>query len=247
MLKGPTEALLDPHSLRYAIVTVLGAPYQSAIYNEDLRDACEHVGIQFITLGSAYQSGDAAQWPVYEFNTAYAGMGLGVCGDPNQTHCSAEETNCALDSQNVLVALFTRQALAGYVGPVCNALHLYLAIGVSNYTLGLDSMPTFTSPEGYWNQSRSTIRKGIGSYPYRSRELSVVISHGECATDNKFQEILQEEVLRAQDGTSTTPRFVTQDPVFAGARGAAELAKRGASLKYGGTCIPDLRPKMQGW
>ena len=230
--------------VHYALLTV---PYLPALYNEDLIDACEHVGIQALMLPSyVFQSGGAAQWPVSEINTAYAGMGLGICNDflnLNATEC-AKHMNCT-SSNNIFSVFFSDDALTAHLSPICDAMHFFAAPGVLNFTLGLNSENdgAFESSEVYWQKVRQSIRQGLQSY-YYGRDLSIVVSHGDRGSTKEFQDLLQDEIMAAQN-SGFNPAFFYRDAVFAGARGAAELGKRCMLLGY--DCIPDIRPRGPGW
>jgi hypothetical protein len=73
-----TNSFLGPLGpVDLAFVTI---PYLPALYMEDLVDAFEYTGIRLLTLPwYVHRSGDQAQWPVTEINTAYAGNGFGIC------------------------------------------------------------------------------------------------------------------------------------------------------------------------
>lgn len=241
-LKTPTNSVLGPLGpVDLAFVTV---PYLPALYMEDLVDASEYAGIRLLTLPwYVHRSGDQAQWPVTEINTAYAGNGFGICiSYKDRTRCSEELGQ--MPQQNVFAVLFTWTALTAHVSPLWSAEGFYSASGIVNFDLGLINERSTTD---YWARIRSALREGMASYTGRGKELGLVVSHGEQAENQHFDRILKEEVLKYQVDT-TGPEFSVQDPVFAAARGAAEFAKRAPFLcLYADNCFPDLTPKEPGW
>jgi hypothetical protein len=64
-----------------------------------------------------------------------------------------------------------------------------------------------------------------------------------------FDLILREEVLAAQSSgePERQPLFSSNDPVFAAARGPAELVRVCPKLPSYGSCSPGLMPRQQGW
>ena len=265
-LKYQTDAFLNPLGpLDVAFLTIPALP---AIYLEDLVDAADHVGIQVITLPwYLYRSGDQAQWPVSEINTAMAGNDIGL---PDSDLQQADipfggngegNTSNTLDprtlSDNVLSVLFTETALTAFVGPFSSATHFYWANGVANFSLGLSQCTNHhseprarcTAELPYWYQVRLALREALSSYASRGNNLDRVISYGESAHNEIFDRVLREEVAAAQSNhdPDQQPEFYSGDPVFANARGAAAFAKLCTKLPRKGDCFPDLGPKREGW
>jgi hypothetical protein len=241
-LKTPTNSFLGTLGpVDLAFVTI---PYLPALYMEDLVDASEYSGIRMLTLPwYVYRSGDSAQWPMTEINTAYAGNGFGICiSNKNLTRCGEEIRQ--MPDQNVFAVLFTRTALTAHVSPLWSAQHFYAAGGILNFNLGLGNE---RSTADYWPRIRSALREGMASYTGRGEKLGLVVSYGESAGNEYFDRILKEEVLNYQVDTAG-PEFSVKDPVFAAARGAAEFAKRAPFLcMHADGCFPDLTPKPPGW
>ena len=238
LLKTMTEG--EVGSFDYAFVTV---PHLPALYNEDLIDACKYVGLQLLTLPwYVFRSGDQAEWPVTEVNTAMAGNDLGICEDfQNLTHCG-EQIHC-YGSNNVLSVLYTAEALTAHVSPICNSMHFYAAGGIANFSLGYN--PALPSPNSYWPEIRSALRDAMGSYLDRGHTLGLVVAHGEgVISQPSFMTLLLEEVKKAQF-SGELPIFTAKNPVYAGARGAAEFGKRCMLTDL--DCIPDLKPRGPGW
>ena len=237
-----------------AFITVPNLP---ALYLEDLVDAAQHVNVQLLTLpNNMHRSGDQAQWPVSELNTAFAGNGFGLEGlysrnvraeaydgdddDDNDDDNNSDSSVPKIPwSDNVLSVLFTNIALTAHVLPLSSAPHFYAASGIANFSLGLLSSrrhhPALSplSPHGpaynspYWFQIRLALRTALDSYLDRGHELGRVISYGESAHDEVFDSILRQEALAAQ--SSDEPERRRQPPQFS-SHDPVFAAARGAAV-----------------
>jgi hypothetical protein len=261
-LKDQVASFLVPYGiLEMAFVTV---PHVPAIYTEDLVDAAEHVNFQLLTLPN-YRSGDQAQWPVSELNSALAGNGIELIPSTGtkdaldhhgekvfeQDAKTEEETN-----YNTFLVLFTQTALTAFCGPFWSSSHYFTSDGIANFSLGLsqcsersDVQADECPPEApYWLEVRDNLRVALASY-YRGSDLARVVSWGESAHNEIFADILKREVLAAQDSVDPEdlPRFFSNFPVYSAARGAAEFGKVCARSDISFACIPEIRPSMQGW
>ncbi|CAK1361027.1 uncharacterized protein RHO25_005359 [Cercospora beticola] len=112
--------------------------------------------------------------------------------------------------------------------------------------LGKKALRNHSSPREYWSQVGTFLRELLtGGIFYI--EIGSVILHGEHAMDKDLVKVVQHELQRNQKGKADVP-FISIDPVFAGALGAARLGMkcpfhdRGQSSER---CIPDLRPKRR--
>lgn len=237
-LKEQVDTFLVPYgTLEMAHVTV---PHFPAIYVEDLLDAAEHANFQLLTMPN-YRPGDQAQWPINELNSAMAGNNIGRTDSPE-------------DNDNTFFVLYTRTALAAYVGPFWVSTHYYAASGVANFSIGFsecskqpDSQAEDCPPEApYWQEVRVNLRAALASY-YLGRNLGRVIVWGESSRNEVFADVLRQEVLAAQEREDNLPRLYDDFPIFSPARGAAGFGKVCASSNISFACIPDIRPRMQGW
>lgn len=265
-LKDQVDVFLIPYgTLEMAFITV---PHLPAIYTEDLLDAAEHVKFQLLYLPN-YRTGDQAQWPVNELNAAMEGNGVESLTSigtefslarsdhekeaPGQYHGTEVESN-----SNTFLVLYTRTALTAFVGPFWGPTYYYSAAGIANFSMGLSqcserSDPQMTGecpPEApYWLELRNNLRTALASYYRRGNDLARVVSWGESAHDTIFAAILEQEVLAAQDtdDPAELPRFYSEFPEFSAARGAAEFGKICSRSAISFACIPDIRPRVQGW
>ena len=260
-------------------------PNLPALYLEDLVDAAEHVQFQLLTLPwYIYRSGDQAEWPVSEINTATAGnfgmdqlsakdfqvpmdklsprnIQVPLLGDRRGRGSNRNRSDDLVPkqpwSENMLSVLITNTALTAHVTPLSWAPHFYAASGIVNFSLGLSSLhPTISdlgshsqSNPSYWSEVRLALREALNSYLPRGHQLGRVVSYGEGAHNEMFDNVLKEEVLAAQYSSEPEqrPQFWSLDPVFAAARGAAIFARFCSTLERPGDCLPDLTPQRQGW
>ncbi|KIX01825.1 uncharacterized protein Z518_09552 [Rhinocladiella mackenziei CBS 650.93] len=167
---------------------------------------------------------------------------------------------------NLFSVLYTNTALTAYVGPFGSAQHFSGVEGIANFSLGLSrcmqSQPLTTNsafdfdsntdcppPAPYWTTVRDALRTALDSYLTRGHELGRVISYGENAHHAQFAALLKEEVLARQsnDDREHQVQFVSENPVFAASRGAAQFAKLCATMSDRKACFPDLRPRTPGW
>jgi hypothetical protein len=219
-------------------------PHLPAVYVEDLVDACEQLGIYAIR-SSTFMSGDSGQYPVTEVNTAHAGMGLGLCDDWRpDVPCTGRIPPIENGGPNILNLLFTDHAIAAYVSPLGGASSEFYSVGSSNFSLGLSAQTTFKTTDIYWHHVQGFIN-GVLNSIYRGSCLDAAVLHGEHAEND----MLRQALVSALEGRKQ-PQFYIRNPLFAAARGAAELTDRCmhlADIQNWHTCIPDLRPQMQGW
>ncbi|KAE9363853.1 hypothetical protein N431DRAFT_432025 [Stipitochalara longipes BDJ] len=260
MLRLETEGneWLRERGLDYMQVVFVTVPPLLALYNEDLVDAAEFRGLTLLTLPwYVHRSGDAAQWPVSEINTAMAGLGLGLEGvfDTGREEHREMRLEDVIDeeeswNENVFSVLFTNDVLTAHVSPVSFAPHFYAAGGIVDFTLGSKERTPYNE-DRYWQDVRLALSKALDSYLNRGHELGRVIVHGNQVENEEFVKILREEVEAAQwsDEDEKRPRWYTGDE-YTASRGAAIFGNwchRGLSRGDESGCFPDLTPRGPGW
>jgi len=238
-LKEQVDAFLVPYgTLEMAHVTV---PHLPALYVEDLLDAAEYSNFQLLTMPN-YRAGDQAQWPVNELNSAMGGNNIPRSESP--------EAN-----DNTFFVMYTRTALTAFVGPFWASTHYYAAEGVANFSIGFSECSKQSDIQDedcpadapYWQEVRLNLRAGLFAYYRRGTDLARVVVWGESSRNEIFADILRQEVLAAQEREDNFPRLYDAFPIYAPARGAAGFGKVCANSTISFACIPDIRPKMQGW
>lgn len=166
---------------------VIVAPNILALYEEDLVDAFEWIGLKYINV--AYIKG-----VIHEMHAAYAGYGFGLCAnytDPEA--CHREEL--AMDRDRVLPVLFTNSAL--FVGNdlLADAYWLWepqhrVAL---NFSLGYDN-PLGMDEYHYFKAIGENLRADILNWPKDMRPNRVLLQ-GECASKQNFRQILNISLL----------------------------------------------------
>jgi hypothetical protein len=240
-LKTQTDTFLAAYNLGPLELAFITVPNLRALYLQDLIDAGSYAGVQLLTLPTwLYRTGDAGQYPVTEINTAFGGNGFGLDAlHPNTTSVSLPNSPSAesSDNSNRFSVLFTKTALTAHVSVSC-AAWFYAASGITNFTLGSPPPNDLYPSSPYWTTIRANLQAGLDSY-YRSWDLAHVLSYGELAHNVVFHHILREEVLVRRKDDEVEPVFSSRDPVFAAARGAAELFAIVGGWIRG--CIPVFR------
>ena len=246
-LKSATDSVLgDLGPFDKAFITVPNFP---AFFLEDLVDAGEYLGVQLLTLPwYIHRSGDQAQWPVSELNTAFAGNGLGIGHHDSQNRSNPQP-------KEVLSVLYTNSTLSTHVLSLFSALGYSYSKGYTDFHLGFKFAPPYDKncTSDYWHGVRRQLFVTLTSYyryNYPDFLLDCVVSYGEAAHDPRFDRVIREEVLAFQrrDGEpKMLPVFSSVEPIFAAARGAALFGRYCTKLERPGDCIPDLRPRLPGW
>ena len=190
------------------------------------RRSCERglswIGLEYLEIVSASYYGEPLLYPE---NVVLAGHGLGLC----QPYTSPY--SCLDDESQLLpgVSYFL-------VGHHANALEViitsttYVAYGVTpgnflDYNLGAEARHRNPDEEYYWEQVRQLLH-----IPLIRRKLetpSKLVYYGDYSDDIHLRTVVR-EVMRSFLDEDDMPETVADgiDPVFAGAFGAAEFAKR---------------------
>ena len=112
--------------LRFRVEERIGRPIESAgvatlnlvaLYQEDLRDAFEYVGLRYVAFPVRYDV-------LYETSAAYAGYGYGLCSHyTDRNACKHEQDE--MPSDVVMAVLYTRTVLTVSLSVVDSAYYLY--------------------------------------------------------------------------------------------------------------------------
>ena len=193
-------------------------PHLVALYEEDLRDACEYAEMDCRAFPMRYEI-------LYETSSAYAGYGFGLCDDyTDKATCKKEQDD--MDSEVVMGVLFTRTALTVSLSVVKSAYYLYEpeTRHLLDFDLGFDSPLHHENPHDYWNAVENQLKKFLVENPYFKRPDKVLLT-GDCTEDEDFKRTL-DKALRDQVGNEKMPEIFSMNADFVAAMGAAELAKR---------------------
>lgn len=214
-LQDRVNHLLGGISIGSAVVTL---PHLAAVYNEDIIDALEHVGL-----------GSCKIWffdrLLYHSTTAYAGNGLGFCSNFTDAASCLEHSDHA-PRDGFLVVLYTPDALTVAYPIVKGAYLLWeplYRIKLS-FDLGSKKLLSLQSPEEieeYWE----LLKEAILEVPVVRRydPPNKIILLGEIAAVPELKEKVKGAMAVLTDRDIP---ILDHDPVYLAARGAADFAKR---------------------
>ena len=192
------------------------SPHLVALYQEDLQDAFEYVGLRYLTFPVRYDV-------LYETSATYAGYGYGLCSDyTERLSCKEEQQDMA--SEVVMAVLYTRTVLTVTFSVMKSAYYLYEPDNrhLTNFTLGYDARSQWASEGEYWVEVAKNLEALMAENPNYKRPAKVLLT-GDQVHNKVFRQIL-DAVLRRQ--MTDEPEIVSQDSLFAAAKGTAEMAKR---------------------
>lgn len=202
------------------ISAVATIPHCVAVYNEDIIDAFEYIGVVMLR-----------QWLfghlVYESTTAYAGSGFGFCRNyTDPVRCRNETYEHT--SEYIMVLTYTKDALLVTLPATKGVFYLWEPMYRTRQSWDLGSnellrRSTKDDISEYWALVRELIFN-IFIVQHSSIPSKIFLT-GESARDPEFKENVKEAIAFVSDGKPVPPIF-DSDPLFVVARGAAEFAKR---------------------
>lgn len=222
-LKEETERVVG-FNITSAAASVPAFP---ALYDEDLYDAFEYAGLEYIQL---IQFSPHKQLLTWEPKAAVAGHGFGLC--PNIEHpqeCWKVWEGFWDDVYYIVV--YTRTSLAAY--------HyytfydgVYSGVVHPRFYLGFGNDPTcepIRSPRGHrdWEQARLMMLQQLQVND--GKKPTKIILVGESANDPEFRSQLDE--VFEEFFTDGVPPIFDRDPEYIQAKGVAELVRRSAYLQ----------------
>ncbi|KAH8657490.1 hypothetical protein BGZ60DRAFT_416034 [Tricladium varicosporioides] len=248
-LRDETVAALSPSlgpSFRLDYVAVTGPPL-SGLRREDLSDALEYASLRsWLDPPQPGQGLQAGMYPeaLGEAHVAVAADGNGLCVNYRDLFmCWDEEER--MPSNIVLIASFTRRALYVAAGVVRAPLHWVQPplVHTTDLKAGLESMAAYGTPSEFWAHIRGGLRNvAQQALASTDRGLTKVLLLGENATNPDFLDALRESVadlIDSQKSRGTVIReSVLADPVFVGARGAAQYARWRQEAPFGCRELP---------
>ncbi len=191
-----------------------------ALYDEDLHDAFEYVGLEYITFPVGYVGHNI----LYETSAAYAGYGYGLCTDykTDPEACKHEQYN--MTDEVVMAVVYTDTALSVSLSVIRSAYALWEPPSyryLANFDLGHNAIVQM-NPKEYWNAVESTLQQIMIANPGYERPSKVLLI-GDRTNDREFRETLN-TVLGEQ--MEDFPEILSEGAVGVAARGVAEMAKR---------------------
>ena len=189
-----------------------------ALYDEDLHDAFEHIGLKYIT----FPVGDVGHNILYETSAAFAGYGHGLCSDykKDPEACKNEQWN--MTEHAVMAVVYTNTALSVSLSVIRSAYALWKPPYryLSDFDLGYQAKLASTAE--YWATLELKLGEILIENPNYER-LSIVMLMGDRTEESNFREILN-KVLNEQ--MQEPPKVLSKGARGVAADGAAEMAKR---------------------
>ncbi len=193
-------------------------PHLVALYDEDIRDAFEYVGLENV----AFPVGNPGHHLLWQTSAAYAGYGFGLCPSYKDP-MACEDEQRKMPEITVMAVLYTRTALAVSLSIVWSAYSLwepdyrYLI----DTELGYDMKDRYEH-EVYWANVKARLQEMMVENPGYDRPAKVLLM-GDCVEDGDFQRQLFEALGEQME---TLPEILGSHSDVVAARGVAELAKR---------------------
>lgn len=189
-----------------------------ALYDEDLYDAFEYVGLKYITFPIGYVGHNI----LYETSAAYAGYGYGLCADykTDPEACQQEERD--MNDETVMAVLYTDTVLSVSLSVLRSAYALwepsyrYLADFDLGYNANLGS-------EDYWSKVGLKLQEIMVENPGYERPSKILLM-GDRTNSRKFAETLVKAL--GEQMPEGLPEILSDGAVGVAARGVAEMAKR---------------------
>ena len=196
---------------------VASTPNLVALYDEDVRDAFEFVGLKFSKL-------PYWQHKVLSTGAAYAGYGMGLCGDyTDQAACWYEQKD--MPQETIMAVTFTQHALHVTLSGIQSVLWIWEPQYRTHWDweLGLGKLEEEGVDEDeYWAEVVEAMRFVMHDRPHYPKPQKILLL-GESAGDPKFRDALEKAIWGVM---GKMPVVYGVDAEFVAAKGAAELAKR---------------------
>jgi hypothetical protein len=230
------KSTMEPKLGFQVVDAAISVPHLAALYQDDVEDACEYIGIDYVKIPNFFRP------LLWETAVAYAGYGFGLCANYTDTEaCLAEEPDMA--EHNVFAIHYSRNALTTALSPMTTPYGLWEPSyrHTENFTLGHDALLGYADKSDYWREVQRELREVIEGHGFDFDEPDMIIMMGEKANDEAFLAALEDVFPTVYDGRS---RLYMNDSLFAAAKGTAELRMRAryyVSPPYNGT-IPIPNP-----
>lgn len=213
-LKDPLESTFRVH-IDEAVFT---STHLLALYQDDLEDAASFAGIKYVTLKKQFR-------PIlWETASAYAGHGLGMCKHwQDDEKCLQEEIE--FRKIPILAIHYSDNAFTSSLPEISLAVTTW----EPNYrhdekfTLGSDVMPTYTDPDDYWADVKSTPLYTMTTFPGLRKPQQIIVTGNKV--DANFMNFLRASL---QDYLGSVPLVLpVSESAVISAKGAAEFMRRG--------------------
>jgi hypothetical protein len=202
----------------------ISIPFLAALYGEDTVDAFEYLSLTNIEFYSFKK-----YFPIHSVSSVYLvnGRELVPCtDDSNRTACPIPGQPLRESEFNAMTVSYTYSSLTAGLSffTTCYSGYKYgqMSSGIADMHLGYGARHGGKNGEGqYWEKVKYVLREAILR---ESSRITKIIVWGDAAAEPKFVEVLKEVVEEVVD--CKLPEFITNDPVYSGARGSSEFTKR---------------------
>lgn len=192
-----------------------------ALYQDDMEDAAIHLGIRYVTPKREHHA------LVWETSSAYAGHGRGLCKSwYNESQCLWEVHN-TLPDITALSVHYSRTALTVSLARMQGAHDLWEPPyrHVENFTLGREALAYYPDEKDYWTDVEDFLLIVMKFFPYFDKP-DLILVNGD-AVEREFMQHLENSIARHM---GRVPEVLSDEPVTAAAKGAAEFMRRGPAV-----------------
>jgi hypothetical protein len=196
---------------------VMAVSHLVALYQDDVEEAFEYVGIEYVEPNRYYR-------PVFwETAAAYAGYGFGLCehyADPEV--CADEEQR--METESILAVHYSKTALMTSLAVMKTAASVWEPDyrRMEDFTLGHDTIGDGEGEEEYWDAVRVSLQALMVRHKYYDRPSKIILT-GDMVLDETFTHVLKEAMVNVM---GKVPPIFSRDPELVAAKGAAEFRRR---------------------
>ncbi|KAF2730594.1 hypothetical protein EJ04DRAFT_515173 [Polyplosphaeria fusca] len=210
-------------------------PRLPALYDEDLYDAFEYSGVEYLQIMNETQH---KTYLTYESSAALVELDLAVQRSPFEEVGCDEEISVENIGEDVYYLVdFTRDSLAAYYTRARSAYVVMESANIS-FELGL-SKSAETDSAFYWESVRAAMLDPL-VYHISSKPGTIILT-GDCATDAEFRKVL-DSVVAQWWREEVQPEIIDEDAMFVQAKGVAEFVRR----QNNGEREKPERPNLEG-
>jgi hypothetical protein len=186
-------------------------PHLQALYQEDIRDAVEWIGLNFLEMKHYFH-------PLFlETPAAFAGYGFGLCEHFESIDDCAEDLKNATKI-NLFTVHYSDAALTTASTPQISAFGVFEPDyrHHENFSLGYAARASMANAETYWQAVHDELKLIIRVFG----DLNLVLLTGDATSVPEFRRELQRAIA------ADNPPVFSNESVFAVAKGAAEVFAR---------------------
>ncbi|KAI0126776.1 hypothetical protein BJ170DRAFT_684357 [Xylariales sp. AK1849] len=218
-LKEETEKAVG-FSITSAAASV---PVFPAIYDEDLYDSFEYIGLEYLQMIQYSYRGPLL---TYDPAAALTGHGFALCSNIEHPQECWERDDGFWHEYYYIVDYTKSSLLAYHTGTFSEGAYDIKVAQEYDLFLGSDARFDNLNEDHYWDQVRQVLLTPLLTRSYQMPTKVILV--GESSDDPSFREHF-DDVLEEffKDGV---PPIFDQDPVYVQAKGAAEFVRRSAYL-----------------